>query len=158
MYIMCMGKCLIATCWQMHFYVIKDTDWNFEMMERLEWLVYVCERPASQSLWGCWTVNQNVLLLLKDCHCLTIFISFSKWQQINQMCELNGLCHLSFSFKNYQLPEYDFGAVCTSKCHLNEHVYMHYCPRPKKVKLSSISFEKSLYTNLCSRILFFLSH
>lgn len=25
---------------------------------------------------------------------LTIFMMFSTWKQINQMCEVNGLCHL----------------------------------------------------------------
>ena len=30
---------------------------------------------------------------------LPIFMIFSKWQQINQMCELNSLCDLSFSLR-----------------------------------------------------------
>ena len=64
---------------------------------------------------------------------LPIFMIFSKWKQINQMCELNNLCDLSFSFKN----DDDFGEVWTleSSNQKASHVpFKHHIPNKIKTR------------------------
>lgn len=101
----------------MHFYVIEDTDENVRGSERLKRSECVSALPLratrDDGLWlrpECTCAAAERLTVTAYVH-LPIFMIFSKWQQINQMCELHSLCDLNFSFKN----DNDLGEVYTSK-------------------------------------------